>query len=73
MSRLAALIERLAGIRPGARAHGGAAAGQGRAYAGGSRALPELFVAADLRFDFGEETIARVVDAVEGELGRMGE
>lgn len=40
---------------------------------GGSRPLPELFAAADLRFDFGEDTIARVVDAVEGELGRMGE
>ncbi len=35
---------------------------------GGSRPLPELFKAADLHFDFGEATVARVMEAVEGEL-----
>lgn len=35
---------------------------------GGSRPLPELFAAADLRFDFGDATVARVVEAVEKEL-----
>lgn len=38
---------------------------------GGSRPLPDLFAAAGLRFDFGEDTIARVVDAVEAELDRL--
>ncbi len=35
---------------------------------GGSRPLPELFKAADLSFDFGDETVARVVEAAEREL-----
>jgi oligoendopeptidase F len=35
---------------------------------GGSRPLPELFKAADLSFDFGDATVARVVEAVEREL-----
>ncbi len=35
---------------------------------GGSRPLPELFKAADLRFDFGDATVARVVETVEREL-----
>jgi hypothetical protein len=30
-----------------------------------------LFKAAGLRFDFGEETVKRVVGAVEEELGRL--
>jgi oligoendopeptidase F len=38
---------------------------------GGSRPLPELFAAADLRFDFGPETVGRVVNAVEEELDRL--
>lgn len=38
---------------------------------GGSRPLPDLFAAAGLPFDFGEATMARVVGAVEEELGRM--
>lgn len=38
---------------------------------GGSRPLPELFAAAELPFDFGEATMARVVGAVEEEMGRM--
>lgn len=37
---------------------------------GGSRPLPELFKAADLSFDFGDATVARVVEAVEGELAK---
>ena len=40
---------------------------------GGSRPLPELFAAADIRFDFGEDTIAKIVEAVESELERLGE
>ncbi len=35
---------------------------------GGSKPLPELFKAAGLKFDFGDETVARVVEAVEREL-----
>lgn len=37
---------------------------------GGSRPLPELFKAADLSFDFGDSTVARVMEAVERELAR---
>jgi oligoendopeptidase F len=40
---------------------------------GGSRPLPDLFAAAGLRFDFGEATIGRVVDAVESELGLLAD
>jgi len=38
---------------------------------GGSRPLPELFEAAGVRFDFGEETVARLVGRVEGELEKL--
>ena len=38
---------------------------------GGSRPLPELFAAAGLRFDFSEETIAPLVNAVGEELARL--
>jgi oligoendopeptidase F len=40
---------------------------------GGSRPLPELFEAAGLRFDFGGETLKRVVGAVEEELEKLPE
>ena len=35
---------------------------------GGSRPLPELFEAADIRFDFSEQTLVPLMDAVEQEL-----
>ncbi|MBX3374955.1 MAG: M3 family oligoendopeptidase [Phycisphaeraceae bacterium] len=35
---------------------------------GGSRPLPELFAAAGLTFDFGEDTVRRLMDAIEQEL-----
>ncbi len=35
---------------------------------GGSRPLPELFEAADIRFDFSERTLVPLMDAVEQEL-----
>ncbi|MFT5423168.1 MAG: oligoendopeptidase F [Phycisphaerales bacterium] len=38
---------------------------------GGSRPLPELFAAADLPFDFGDATVARLVERVEAELEKM--
>lgn len=38
---------------------------------GGSRPLPDLFEAAGLRFDFGKETVARVVGEVEEALGSI--
>ncbi|MBK7403664.1 MAG: M3 family oligoendopeptidase [Phycisphaerales bacterium] len=40
---------------------------------GGSRPLPELFHAAGLRFDFGPETVTRLVDRVEAELAKLPE
>jgi oligoendopeptidase F len=40
---------------------------------GGSRPLPDLFATAGLEFDFGDATIARIVEAVEGELERIGD
>jgi oligoendopeptidase F len=40
---------------------------------GGSRPLPELFSTAGLRFDFGHDTIARLVDRVERELEKLPE
>lgn len=40
---------------------------------GGSRPLPELFAAADLPFDFGDTTVARLVDRVEAELAKLPE
>ena len=39
---------------------------------GGSRPLPELFEAAGLRFDFSEETLAPLMDAVAEELSALG-
>ena len=55
--------------------------GEGRALAaykramslGGSRPLPELFEAADLPFDFGDETVGTLVERVEEELGKLPE
>ena len=38
---------------------------------GGSRPLPELFAAADLPFDFGDATVARLVERVEAELDKL--
>lgn len=38
---------------------------------GGSKPLPELFAAAGISFDLGDATIARLVEAVEGELARL--
>ncbi len=38
---------------------------------GGSRPLPELFAAADLRFDFGPETVGRLIEAVQEELAAL--
>ena len=35
---------------------------------GGSRPLPELFEAADIRFDFSERTLVPLMDAVERQL-----
>ncbi len=40
---------------------------------GGSKPLPELFSAADLPFDFGPDTVGRLVDAVESELAKLAE
>jgi oligoendopeptidase F len=40
---------------------------------GGSRLLPELFKAAGVEFDFGAETVRRVVKEVERELERLGD
>jgi len=38
---------------------------------GGSKPLPELFGAADLKFDFGPDTTKRLMDAVQGELEKL--
>lgn len=40
---------------------------------GGSKPLPDLFKAAGLKFDFGRETVARLVDRVERELEKLPE
>lgn len=40
---------------------------------GGSRPLPELFAAAGLPFDFGDATVARLVERVEKELAKLPE
>jgi oligoendopeptidase F len=40
---------------------------------GGSRPLPDLFAAAGLKFDFGPETVSRLVDRVEKELAKLPE
>jgi oligoendopeptidase F len=39
---------------------------------GGSRPLPELFEAAGLRFDLSEQTVRPLIEAVMGEIGRLG-
>jgi len=54
--------------------HGGASALERYKRAlslGGSRPLPELFAAAGLEFDFGPETVGRLVDRVEAELEKL--
>jgi oligoendopeptidase F len=38
---------------------------------GGSRPLPELFAAADLVFDFGPDTMKRLMDEVQHELDML--
>ncbi len=38
---------------------------------GSSRPLPQLFEAAGLKFDFGEETVKRLVDRVEREMEKL--
>jgi oligoendopeptidase F len=40
---------------------------------GGSRPLPELFAAARIRFDFGADLIAPLMDTIRGELSRLEE
>jgi oligoendopeptidase F len=40
---------------------------------GGSRPLPALFEAAGIRFDFSEDTLRPLVEAVRAELGRLGD
>jgi oligoendopeptidase F len=51
----------------------GAVASYRRALAvGGARPLPELFAAAGIRFDFREETLAPLMDAIRDELDRLG-
>ncbi len=40
---------------------------------GGSKPLPQLFEAAGIRFDFGDKTVASIVEAVERELETMRE
>jgi len=40
---------------------------------GGSKALPALFEAADLPFDFGPDTVGRLVDRVETEMDKLPE
>ncbi len=50
----------------------GAVAAYRRALAlGGSKPLPELFKAAGVRFDFGHDTLAPLIDAVEKELNAL--
>jgi hypothetical protein len=34
--------------------------------------LPELFETADIRFEFREETLRPLIDAIGGELSRIG-
>ena len=38
---------------------------------GGSRPLPELFAAAELKFDFGPGTMRSLMDEVRGELANL--
>ncbi len=52
----------------------GAVASYRRALAlGGSRGVPDLFAAAGVRFDFSEEGLRPLVDAVAAELERLGD
>jgi oligoendopeptidase F len=54
-------------------ARGGAVAAYRRALAlGGARPLPDLFATAGIRFDFQEETIRPLMEAVGKELDRLG-
>ena len=39
---------------------------------GGAHPLPELFAAADIRFDFHERTLAPLMDALRAELAKIG-
>ena len=39
---------------------------------GGARPLPELFAAADIRFDFHERTLAPLMNALRAELAKIG-
>jgi len=39
---------------------------------GGAHPLPELFAAADIRFDFHERTLAPLMDALRAELDKLG-
>ena len=55
------------------RDRAGAVAGYRRGLAlGGSRPLPELFAAAGARFDFSAETLGPLMEAIRGELDRLG-
>jgi oligoendopeptidase F len=38
---------------------------------GGSRPLPELFAAAGIRFDFGQDLMASLIDTIRGELAKL--
>lgn len=40
---------------------------------GGAKPLPELFAASGIKFDFGPETVKRLVDRVEAELEKLPE
>ena len=39
---------------------------------GGARPLPELFQAADIRFEFRAETLQPLIDAIGRELAQIG-
>ena len=38
---------------------------------GGSRPLPELFAAAGIRFDFGDDLIASLMETIRTELDKL--
>ena len=40
---------------------------------GGSKPLPQLFEAAGLPFDFGDETVGRLVERVQTEMDKLPE
>ena len=63
----------LAGLAALLTDRSGAVAAYRRALAlGGARPLPELFAAADIRFDFHERTLAPLMDALRAELDKIG-